>query len=89
MDDFKSARLWRTGVRCLLLLGIALPFGTTFHRADGQERKIRKLAPGGETRVSLKRADEATNAEHDLIDVVVGHPELDLAPQEFESTRTR
>ena len=88
MDDFKSARMWRVGVRCLLLLGIALPVGTTCHRAHGQERKIRKLAPGVETRVPLKRAAEETNAEHDLIEVIVGHPELDWSPQEFESSST-
>jgi len=64
---------------CGLLLTIA---------AQAQEQKIRKLAPGVETHVPLKRAESETHAEHDIVEVIVGHPELEWAPEEFESSST-
>jgi hypothetical protein len=78
-------------VLCLLLpVGLVLSTATAFaDRADGTApRRVRKLAPGVETRVPLKRAENETQAEHDVVELIDGQPGLEWQPEEYEVSGT-
>ncbi len=88
MDDSRialpmnAATLFVCGV-CVCLSGFLL-----VKNGSAQEQKIRKLAPGVETYVPLKRAENETYAEHDVVEVIVVYPDREWVPEEFESSGT-
>lgn len=59
-----------------------------FRSVQAQDTGIRQLAPGVETTIPLAREEAETNAEHDVIELVPGHPGLQWTPQEYPTTKT-
>ena len=72
----------------LVYLAVLLPAIGSTAQEQLPKKKIRKLAPGVETYVPLKRAEDETHAEHDIVELIVGHPEREWSPEEFESSAT-
>ena len=91
MDDSRIALSDRVIMVCrvtLFVLAVLLQRDSTSGQEQVAKKKIRKLAPGVETYVPLKRAEDETNAEHDIVEVIVGHTEREWSPEEFESSAT-
>ena len=89
MDDSRIALSDRVVMVCrvtLFVLAVLLQGDSTSGQEQVAKKKIRKLAPGVETYVPLKRAEDETNAEHDIVEVIVGHTEREWSPEEFESS---
>lgn len=86
----------RLSLQCLVaicLIGTAfLAFGTKLAAAPGDDpaarRRPRKVAAGVETTIPLKRAEDETNANHPVVELQDGVPDLEWDPKTFEKTKT-
>ncbi len=75
-------------VRMLLCLSLMLVAGDADRAAAETPQPFRKLVPGVETRVPLKRAEEETHAMHDVVELIDGEPDLQWSPEEHEVSKT-
>ncbi len=73
----------------VLMASFALISTTTAQEATSPSASgYRQLAPGVETTIPLGREEKETFAEHDIVELVPGVPDLEWNPQEVEKTKT-